>query len=114
VLRYVERNPVRANLVARAEQWPWSSARYGPEQASRPSWLAPGPVPRPPDWLEWVHQPLTEAELEALRRSANRGAPFGSGAWVQGTAQRLHLESSLRPRGRPRRAPTSTPDDKQT
>jgi putative transposase len=25
VLRYVERNPLRANLVARAEDWPWSS-----------------------------------------------------------------------------------------
>jgi putative transposase len=26
-LRYVELNPVRAGLVARAEEWPWSSAR---------------------------------------------------------------------------------------
>ena len=26
VCRYVERNPVRAGLVTRAEQWPWSSA----------------------------------------------------------------------------------------
>jgi putative transposase len=26
-VRYVERNPVKARLVARAEDWPWSSAR---------------------------------------------------------------------------------------
>jgi len=29
VLRYIERNPLRAKLVERAEQWPWSSARKG-------------------------------------------------------------------------------------
>jgi putative transposase len=27
VLRYVERNPLRAGLVERAEDWPWSSLR---------------------------------------------------------------------------------------
>jgi len=27
VLRYIERNPVRANLVAKAEEWLWSSGR---------------------------------------------------------------------------------------
>jgi putative transposase len=26
VLRYIERNPVRADLLERARQWPWSSA----------------------------------------------------------------------------------------
>lgn len=29
-LRYVERNPLRARLVERAEDWSWSSAAYGP------------------------------------------------------------------------------------
>ena len=44
VLRYVERNPVRAQLVARAEQWRWGSAwarrpAAGPRRAgwSRPA-----------------------------------------------------------------------------
>jgi putative transposase len=112
VLRYVERNPLRANLVARAEQWLWSSARYWQDSASRPSWLSDGPVPRPEPWLEWVHQPLTSAELEALRRCVNRGAPFGSVGWVKRTAQRLHLESSLRPRGRPRKEGQDGPGEK--
>jgi putative transposase len=103
VLRYVERNPVRAHLVARAEHWLWSSARCWQPGERRPSWLEVGPVPRPEPWLEWVHQPVTAAEVEALRRCVHRGAPFGSLGWVKGTAQRLGLESSLRPRGRPKK-----------
>jgi putative transposase len=103
VLRYIERNPVRANLVARAEQWEWSSARHWRSEASRPSYLVAGPVPRPRNWLKWVNQPLTTGALEALRRCVNRGTPFGAAAWVEQTAARLHLESTLRPRGRPRR-----------
>ncbi len=29
VMRYVERNPLRAGLVGRSEQWPWGSLRGG-------------------------------------------------------------------------------------
>ncbi len=104
VLRYLERNPVRANLVKRADQWSWSSARYWPQDTGCPSYLALGPVPRPANWLEWVNQPLTPGDLEALRRCVNRGAPFGNAGWVERTAERLQLQSTLRPRGRPRKA----------
>jgi putative transposase len=101
VLRYAERNAVRARLVRRAENWPWCSAPLWQAQ-ERPPWLVAGPVARPSDWLAWVNGALTEAELEALRRSVNRGAPFGGAAWSANTAKRLGLESTLRPRGRPR------------
>jgi putative transposase len=103
VLRYVERNPVRAKLVRRAEQWNWSSARCWQVDAERPSYLVAGPVKRPANWLDWVHQALTPAELEALRQSVNRGTPYGKPAWVARTAERLDLQSTLRPRGRPRK-----------
>ena len=112
VLRYVERSPVQANLVARAERWPWSSARCWHEPEGRPSYLVPGPVPRPTDWLAWVNQPLTSAEVEALRGCISRGTPFGSQKWVRRTAERLHLAASLRPRGRPRKAETAGRNDK--
>jgi len=48
-------------------------------------------VPTPRAWIERVHQPETEAELEALRRSVARSQPFGSAAWLEGTAERLGL-----------------------
>jgi putative transposase len=70
VLRYVERNPLRAGLVCRAEDWPWSSLPIWPYPPLMP-WLDPGPVPRPANWLEHVQTPNTEGEVcsaSAMRR----------------------------------------------
>jgi putative transposase len=100
VLRYVERNALRANLVSRAEDWPWSSLRELLAPSALP-WLDPGPVARGTDWLRHVNEAQTEAELARLRQSVSRGVPFGSEAWVKGTAAALGLEFTLRGRGRP-------------
>jgi putative transposase len=103
VLRYIERNPVRAGLAARAQDWPWSSAAPACPDAPR---LDAGPVTRPKGWLAYVNNPQTEAEVEALRVSVMRGRPFGEEFWREEAARRLGLESSLRPRGRPRKRAT--------
>ena len=105
VLRYVERNPVRAKSipVRKAERWPWSSIGSPPGGIEVPE-LHPCPVPRGPGWLEWVNQPQNEAELLTLRECIARGRPLGGDRWVQSTARKLGLESSLRPRGRPRKS----------
>ena len=107
VLRYVERNPLRADLVDRAEDWPWSSLRwwYQSNRAAAPSCLHPGPVDRPRRWVAEVNRPMAEAEMDALRRCVNRGAPWGRPAWQLRTAARLGLEHALRPRGRPPKKP---------
>ena len=103
VLRYVERNPLRAGLVRRAEQWRWSSMwRRQCGRAEAASLLAAGPLGLPEDWLQIVAQPQTEGELEAVRRSAQHGRPYGGPRWQKNTAVRLGLEFTLRPRGRPR------------
>ena len=47
----------------------------------------------------------TEAELEGLRRSVARGVPYGDDPWQAQAVAALGLQSSLRPRGRPRKAP---------
>jgi putative transposase len=101
VLRYVERNPLRANLVRLAQQWRWGSLWHrvsGNGEFPLAEWpLQPGQL-----WLDYVNQPETEAELCALRRSAWSGTPFGGTIWQQTTAKRLGLESTLRKPGRPR------------
>jgi putative transposase len=102
VLRYVERNPLRADLVRRAEAWAWSSLAWRPS-VRRPELLSDWPVPCPRNWLAMVNRVQSEAELTALRRSTARGTPFGSERWTQRVARRLGLESSLRPRGRPKK-----------
>ncbi|MFL5328332.1 MAG: transposase [Gemmataceae bacterium] len=104
VLRYIERNALRANLVRKAELWPWSSLALR-DAGKRPPWLSPWPVDRPRNWTAWVNQAQTPAELKALHRCIARGTPFGDDRWTKRTAARLGLESSLRPRGRPRKEP---------
>lgn len=108
VLRYIERNPLRARLVRRAEAWKWSSlaARQGKAGAAKPR-PAPSPVTLPRAWAGHVNAPETPAELAAIRQSAQRGTPYGAAAWVARTAKRLGLEHTLRPRGRPRTRPAA-------
>jgi putative transposase len=103
VLRYVERNALRANLVRRAEDWQWSGLwrRVHGDAAV----LDEGPVPLPGDWVRHVRSVQTEAELAALRRSVVRGTPFGEESWQERTGKRLGLESTLRARGRPQKPP---------
>jgi putative transposase len=100
VLRYVERNPVRANLTTRAADWRWSSLTERLVPPSSP-FLAPSPVALPATWASEVEAAHTEAELASLQRSVQRGCPFGDPAWAKLTALRYGLEHTLRPRGRP-------------
>ncbi len=102
VLRYAERNALRAKLVERAEDWQWSSLRSRLPGGDC-EWLAPAPVALPANWPALVNRPQNEAELEAIRRSIARGTPFGSDQWVKTAAKRLGLQATIRPRGRPRK-----------
>ena len=78
VLRYVEANPVRAGLVRRAEQWPWSSVMW----PSTPK-LTPSPVRRPAAWLDLLAN--ADADLfEALTGSD----PTVPGPWDGGVRPR--------------------------
>lgn len=103
VLRYVERNPLRAGLVERAEDWRWSSLyrrMFGtPEEQSL---LAESPVRLGRRWCEHVNQVQNEAEEQAIRRSIARGQPYGGDAWQSKVTRQLNLEHTFRPRGRPK------------
>jgi len=104
VVRYVERNGLRANLVSRAEEWRWSSLwRRQSGSAEARALLHAWPLPMPRHWSATVNRPQTESELKALRRSVNRGTPFGTDRWQAHTAKKLGLEWTLRARGRPRK-----------
>jgi len=104
VNRYAERNALRANLVKRAEDWPWGSAwirKYGTSEHR--AMISDWPLPRPRKWLKYVNEPAAEAELTALRQSCVRGTPYGSADWVEKTARKLGLEATLRSPGRPKK-----------
>jgi putative transposase len=104
VARYVERNALRANLTRRAEQWRWSSLyRWLRGSAEDKEFLAAWPLPRKSSWVEHVNSAQTEAELQALRLSIQRCSPFGDEGWTDHTVRELGLESTVRPRGRPKK-----------
>lgn len=105
VCRYVERNALTAGLVERAEDWRWGSLWqwiHGESGCHAPK-LTPWPLPRPMDWIQRVNAPLSQNEQRKIRRCIARGRPLGDEEWVESTARRLNLESTLRARGRPRK-----------
>ena len=95
-VRYVERNAVRAGLVARAEDWPWSSAAAHCGLRGDPL-LSPVEMPWPvADWSAYLGEE-DEAEREAIRQQTRTGRPCGSAAFLD------HLQSTLGPILRPRK-----------
>lgn len=100
VLRYVERNPVRADLVQRAADWRWSS--IGGEKLPS-GLLSESPVTKPARWAQLVDRPESAEELDTLRRCSLKCRPYGSDAWILDTAAKLGLQSSLRGPGRPKK-----------
>ena len=110
VLRYIEANPLRARIVERAGDYPWSSfachglGRSDPLLDPLPGYdaLASYPAAR-----QRRGRPTCimreEAELAAIRRSSETGLPYGECAWVDRLCRQLKLDLTIRPRGRPRK-----------
>ncbi len=111
VLRYIEANPIRAGLVEQAGDYRWSSFRAHGLGQNDPlldrvvpyETLAAQPVGRQRRWSAYVHETPDEAELAAIRRCGQTGLPFGESSWVGRLCERLRLDLTIRPRGRPRK-----------
>jgi putative transposase len=67
VARYIEGNPVRAELVETAVNWVWSSHR-GRCGLQKDLLIEPLPVSWVGDWTQYVDTPLTPAELAKVRK----------------------------------------------
>ena len=78
-MRYVERNPLRARIVRRAENWRWSSLGQSMHPASEEVPRIPicrWPVKRRRDWVERVNQPQTSAEMAAVFGAIRHNRPW--------------------------------------
>jgi len=104
LLRYVERNPLSAGLVEKAQMWRWGSlwSRVHGEKALK-AILSPWPIERPANWTARVNAPLTAKELGRVQLSIERGQPYGADDWVKKTVQKFGLMHTVRPEGRPRK-----------
>ncbi|MBM4276282.1 MAG: transposase [Deltaproteobacteria bacterium] len=102
VMRYVEGNPKRAGLVNSAKDWLWSSSQESLGMRSR-ILIDTIPLELPKDWGDYVNEPVTAKELERIRQSVIRQAPYGNESWRLQLSKDLGLESTIRPIGRPRK-----------
>lgn len=83
-IRYVCLNPVRARLVARAEDWPWSSVRaHLSRRGDGITTLAPVRN-RFPDFAALIATGEDETVSQALRLAETTGRPLGAPGWVAG------------------------------
>ena len=104
LMRYVECNPLRAKVVKKTRDWPWSSfaIRTG---ADKPITLSKGPLELPKQWKRMLNHPdaIEESVVDQIGQSMGRGRPLGDRDWITHTADELGLESTIRPRGRPQK-----------
>ena len=87
-LRYVALNPVRARLVQRAQDWPWSSTRaLLAGQDDHVVTVAPA-LERVGDFQTFLGEDFDEAfTYAALRKAEGLGRPIGSRAWLEAMAE---------------------------
>jgi len=88
VLKYIERNPARAKLVSKPEEWRWGSAHRRLSGTSTEKRLLAEPlVDLPRNYVEWINQPEPTEELSVIRGSVNRGVPYGDVLIPKNTTQ---------------------------
>lgn len=105
LIKYVERNPVRAHLTNLCENWKWGSAwRRMKGTRTQKKLLSESPVPLPRNYQTWINLPDKDDELKTLRTSVNKGKPYGSSTWVDTMVEKYNLETTLRSVGRPRKS----------
>ena len=106
-IRYVERNPVRAKIIDRAENYRWSSAAAhcgltrDPVLSRDPHWQRQVAGMR--DWSAWLAQADDPGSVDILRRHAQAGVPCGSRAFVESLERDLGRPLRCRLRGRPKK-----------
>ncbi|OGI69292.1 hypothetical protein A3A09_03675 [Candidatus Nomurabacteria bacterium RIFCSPLOWO2_01_FULL_42_20] len=101
----MERNPVRARLVKKAELWKWSSLYRrinGTEKQKK--LLSDWPFEIPEDYLLFVNEPLEKEMIEEIRQSTKRERPLGNQKWREDMIKKYGLEYTERNKGRPRKS----------
>ena len=88
-LRYVALNPVRARLVSRAEDWPWSSVRAHFARADDHVVRVAPALDRIGDFRAFLGEEFDEDfTYAALRKAETIGRPVGSREWLEDMAAR--------------------------
>ena len=89
--RYLETNPLRAGLVERPEDWPFSSARaHLAGEDDELVKVRPLLKRVPYSWAEFLALPVQREMAEAIRLHQRTGRPLGGRAFVKSLERKLH------------------------
>lgn len=103
-VRFIENDPVRAGLVERAEDYPWSSARHhvleAPDLVVMDGCFLRGEIR---DWRAYLAERGNDPILTRTWRNLKTGRPAGDEGFVRGLEEIMGRRLAALPRGRPRK-----------
>ena len=106
-LRYGERNPVRAGIVTKAEDYRWSSASAHCGKGNNPlltknvEWVER--LHSIDDWSDWLSIKDEPKKLEIFGSYIMKGLPCGSEKFIQSLEKISGLQLTYRKQGRPQK-----------
>jgi putative transposase len=103
-IRYVERNPVAASMVKKAENYKWSSAAHHCGLADNKALLNKANQLTDiaqADWADWLSEPENLDLTKVLERNIEKGLPCGSDSFISMLEKQVKRNLQFRPQGRP-------------
>ena len=103
--KYIENNPLRAGIVRRPEDYPYSSAKA--HLLGRKDPLLKEPLfgeSQLKEYRRFIRSEEDKMILEEIRKQTRLGKPLGDGGFLKTLSERLGRSLSFRPKGRPRKA----------
>jgi putative transposase len=105
VSKYIENNPVRAGMVKRPEDYPYSSAKTHILGSKDPLLKEPlfdkGELN---EYKGFIRSEQDKKITEEIRKQTRLGKPLGDGGFLNTLSEKLGRSLSFRPRGRPRKS----------
>ena len=99
-LRYVEQNPLRAGIVKKCENYPWSSAAFHcglrDDLVLKPDYRYAEMFD---NWREIVNQMIDDDTLEYIRLRTYKGFPCGDNKFVERIAKETGLDYKTKIKG---------------
>jgi len=103
--QYIERNPVRAKIVKKAQDWKWSSANYNTGKQKNDLVINTplfGYISETQStWERRLEKQDEENDMEAIRRNTKTGLPLGKDKFILRLEEEMGRELQSKPRGRP-------------
>lgn len=104
VARYIEQNPLRAKMVKRVEEYPYSSARAhiikAKDEVLGEELFQEG---QRKDYIEFIRVSIPEEETNSIRYRTRTGRPFGSEEFIKKMEKKLERKFMLLSPGRPKK-----------